>query len=638
MNKPSQLPCSTIISLFTVVIIIISSASSAVREEGFTDPKGPIEWWQTGVIYQVYPRSFKDSDGDGIGDLRGIEEKAEYFKDLGITAVWLSPIYKSPMADFGYDISDFKNIAPEYGTLDDFSSLKSKLHSLGLKLILDFVPNHTSDEHEWFQKSIKKIDPYTDYYVWRDPKGWKDGKPILPNNWISNFTGPAWTYNEERKQFYLHCFGVKQPDLNYRNKRVTDEIVSILQFWMDEGVDGFRIDAVPFLVEHNDYQDEPLNEGYDKKTGKKDILEYNSLNHIYTLDQPEAYDIVKLFKKTITDHNNDFKSRVMVTEAYTSLNKTLQYYGGSEGAGINMPFNFLFIMQLDAKSSAEQFSNTIHSWMDNMPAGKWPNWVSSNHDNPRTATRYGDALADGINMLILLLPGTAFTYYGEEIGMQDTEIRWDETVDPQGLNAGPDHYEKFTRDPCRTPFQWDRTISAGFSKSHKTWLPVNPNYWYLSLENQKRTLKSHYHVYKRLVHLRNTNPTIQRGWFITRALFNHTLLLIRKMDGYPTFAVIVNLGSEEVVIDLENIHELPSEMFIHTSSINSEHDIGDVLAVFRMRPKSSLVLTTGNVDDISTPEKKFAPLNPSAGATLSIKFWLFFSIVLISCLKKVNHI
>ncbi|CAH0390269.1 unnamed protein product [Bemisia tabaci] len=569
----------------------------------------PLDWWQKGVFYQIYPRSFKDSNADGIGDLRGVAEKVWYLKDIGITAVWLNPIFESPLVDFGYDISNYTRIDPDFGTVEDLEYLKDALHRGGIKLLLDFVPNHTSDRHLWFRKSVAREEPYTNFYVWKDGKV-VNGQRLPPNNWRSQFAGSAWTWNEERQQYFYHQFHTKQPDLNYNCKELVREMISTLKFWLDRGVDGFRMDAVTYMYEDPNWADEEL------LNSNLDPEDYWSYNHSATMDQPQTYRMITTFREILDGYTRkDGQTRVMLTEAYTSLDKTMQYYKFGDKPGAHMPFNFLFITVIDGMSPAKEYQKVIQAWMRNMPEGGWANWVISNHDNHRLASRYGTDLVDGLNMMGLLLPGSGITYYGDEIGMEDTNVRFDEGVDPQACDLGPEKYGLYTRDPERTPFQWDTSLNAGFSASLKTWLPINSNYWRLNLKAQIHSEgNSHYKVYKRLMDLRKTD-TMMYGSLETHVLSKWVFSFARHLNGTDTYVIVINLGSETAPIDLSAfMSDLPEKMKVHTGSINSRHMPGENVntAEFFLRPKASLILTTAS--EVPSPGYK----NPSAAATSSL--------------------
>nr|XP_050856116.1 maltase 1-like [Vespula vulgaris] len=460
-------------------------------------------WWKNAVFYQIYPRSFMDSDDDGIGDLKGISSKLEHFVDAGIQGIWLSPIYASPMIDFGYDISDFKAIHPEFGTMQDFEILVAQSKRHGLKIILDLVPNHTSDKHEWFQKYLAGEKKYKDYYIWK--KGRKDDGVTPPNNWISLFSGPAWTYNATLKEWYFHQFEYRQPDLNYSNPEVRAEMEDVIRFWLRKGVDGFRIDAVPHLFERDDLRDEPRSS--DPSATDRD---YTYLDHIYTKDDPRTYELVKSWRKVLDDYSdaNNEDEKVMMTEAYTSLENTTKYYD----YGSHIPFNFKLITDVNHNSSASDFMRIIEAWMAHTPNTASANWVLGNHDRSRTASRYPKRDFQ-MTMLPMILPGVAVTYYGEEIGMVDkSDISWEDTQDPQACNAGKDKYQSRSRDPNRTPFQWDNSKNAGFSRANRTWLPVHENYKVINLQNRKNTTQqSLYKAYRSLIQLRKSSHALQHG-------------------------------------------------------------------------------------------------------------------------------
>ncbi|XP_021941641.1 maltase 1-like isoform X2 [Zootermopsis nevadensis] len=522
-----------------------------------------MDWWQTTVLYQIYPRSFQDSDGDGTGDLKGIESRLDYIKDLGVGAIWLSPIYKSPMKDFGYDIQDFRDIAPVFGTMDDFHSLSRAMKERGIKLVLDFVPNHSSNLHEWFQKSVKREAPYTDYYVWTDAKGFEpEGTPIPPNNWRSVFGGSAWEWNQERHQFYLHQFLKEQPDLNYRNPWVLQEMKNVLQFWLDQGVDGFRMDAVAHLLEDEELRDEPVKD-------EDSIDEYSQLDHKYTFNLPKVLDILREFR-ILLDKNSENGTKIMITEVYMPVEKLMAYYGNKSHPIAHFPFNFELISVSQENISAQSIYSTIMTWMDNLPKGAWPNWVSGNHDNSRMATRFGNELVDAINMIMLLLPGTPVTYNGEEMGMEDTDVSWEQTKDTVGINAGPMKYKLFSRDPERTPMQWNAGMNAGFSTANQTWLPVNPNYKTLNVQSQLNAKWSHIKVYKLLAKARKTEA-IMNGELAIRVLEDCVLVYTRVKKGFPGYMVVVNFAVDTVIVDLTKLDHVPNESFIYVFSTTYAH-------------------------------------------------------------------
>lgn len=364
--------------LITCILIFTTKTINCLSYSDVAQLHNNIDWWQTASFYQIYPRSFKDSNGDGIGDLNGITEKLTYLNEIGVQGFWLSPIFKSPMADFGYDISDFYNIQPEYGTMEDFDRLVARATELNLKVILDFVPNHSSDENEWFIKSAARDPEYEDFYVWHPgrPNPTDPSKPLPPNNWISVFRFSAWTWNEQRKEYYLHQFLFKQPDLNYRNPKVVEKMKSVLKFWLDRGVAGFRIDAVPHLFEvarneNGNFPDEPI-------SGEtNDPNDWNYLKHIYTTNQNETLDMVYQWRALLDEYqlNNGGDTKIMMTEAYTSIETTMKYYTNGTVNGSHIPFNFYIITDLSNSSNAYDFKRVTDIWMNNIPKGYSANWV-----------------------------------------------------------------------------------------------------------------------------------------------------------------------------------------------------------------------------------------------------------------------
>ncbi|CAB3382429.1 Hypothetical predicted protein [Cloeon dipterum] len=576
-----------------------------------------VDWWKTTTFYQVYPRSFKDSNANGIGDLEGITLKLDHFVDIGIGGVWLSPVFKSPMKDFGYDVSDFREIDPIFGTMADFEELAQGCKDRGLKLVLDFVPNHSSDEHVWFNKSIAREDPYTDYYTWRDPKGINEtsGEPIPPNNWLSVFGGSAWEYNEEREQFYLHQFVAGQPDLNYRNPLVVTEMEDILRFWMDKGADGFRLDAIPHLMEDQTFPDEPPSNDPEFTPDQ-----WGSLSHIYTADLPELYPIIYGFRKVVDEKQEELgRQMVMMVEAYTSLENTMKYYGEGDVKGAHFPFNFEFITNVNNETTASELKEIIDRWQNALPSGAWSNWVIGNHDRTRVASRFGRDFSIAAITMGQLLPGTAITYNGEEINMEDTWISWADTVDPQGCQAGPEFYEKFSRDPVRTPYQWDDSVYAGFTipDSEKPWLPVNGNYEELNLAAQKQEENSPYAIYKKLTAMRKDMNAVKSGQLGTSTVGENIFVFTRYLQSADekSVLVVVNLAENEVNADLTGVPTLRSgAMITYHVGVNSSYTAGQELS-----PSSVNVPARGSLVFLYTN---------AASTTVLASLLLVFSVIL----------
>lgn len=514
-----------------------------------------LEWWESGNYYQVYPRSFKDSNGDGVGDLKGVISKVSYLKDLGMSGVWLSPIMKSPMIDHGYDISDYREIDPLYGTMADFDQLVAECQSNGIHLILDFVPNHTSDEHEWFKKSERRENGYEDYFMWH-PGNVSNiiggGRPGLPNNWVSVMKGPAWTWSEKRQAYFYHAFSSAQPDLNYRNPKVVDEMKEVLRFWLKRKVSGFRIDAVENLFEvapdkDGNYPDEPISGDCD------DPQNWCYLKHIHVMDLPETVEMVYQWREVL-DERDYGESKVMMTEAYPPLNLLTEYYQNEAGTrkGAHIPFNFEIIFKLSKESSARQCRQVMENYMNYIPVGHLPNWVLGNHDRDRIATRLGSDRIDLFNVLLQTMPGHAITYQGEEIGMDNAYITWNQTQDPQACNTNSSVYHLYSRDPVRTPMQWNANQNAGFSSAPSTWLPLNENYKTLNVEAQESDPNSHLNVFKKMTSLRQKSA-FKTGTYRSARNVHDDLLVYVREDVKETFLVILNFGSVKRTFSLDMI-------------------------------------------------------------------------------------
>ena len=461
------------------------------------DPK--YLWWQTGVIYQIYPRSFMDASGDGIGDLPGITQRLDYLSNtLGVDAVWLSPIYPSPMHDFGYDVADYCDINPTFGTLADFDILLAEMHKRGMKMILDLVPNHTSSEHKWFLESRSSRDnPKRDWYVWRDPA--PDGG--VPNNWLSYFGGPAWEFDETTGQYYLHLFVKQQPDLNYRNPEVVQELLNTMRFWLDKGVDGFRVDVIGLMMKDPDFRDEPLNPNWDG------VYPQARLSHIYTENLPDVHGLIRQMREVLDSYNE----RMMVGETYVPNDMLMKYYGTPEKREIHLPFNFQLIL---AKWKAAGVRKMVDDYEAVLPPDAWPNWVLGNHDQHRLATRVGLSQARVANMLLLTLRGTPTCYYGDELGMENVPIPAHKIQDPPAVNQ-PEIAHIVGRDPERTPMQWDDSVNAGFAAADvsELWLPLAPDYKEKNVARELEDPRSFLNYYRKLVATRKESPALVVGGY-----------------------------------------------------------------------------------------------------------------------------
>lgn len=478
------------------------------------------QWWQNGIIYQVYPRSFQDSNGDGVGDLRGILNRLDYLHWLGIKAIWISPIFPSPMADFGYDISDYRGIHPLFGTMADFDDLLQEVHARDMKLLLDLVPNHTSDEHPWFQESRSSRDnPRRDWFLWYDAK--PDGS--VPNNWLSVFGGSAWEWDEHTEQYYYHAFHKKQPDLNWRNPEVQQAMLEVMRFWLDKGVDGFRVDVIWHMIKDKQLRDNPPNPDY-----KPRELPYRQLLPTYSTDQPEVHDIVRMMRELM----DQYQERVMIGEIYLPISRLVSYYG-TDNKGAHLPFNFLL---LTLPWDAQQLASAISEYEGALPPEGWPNWVLSNHDKPRITSRVGKAQARVAAMLLLTLRGTPTLYYGDEIGMRDVPIPPEEVQDPQGLNHA-DTY--LSRDPARTPMQWNDSEYAGFTHA-KPWLRLPEYFRRMNVRAQQENPFSMLSFHKRLIQLRQAEPALQIGDYAPVYAEEQIIAYIRQTEE-QRFLIVLNL-------------------------------------------------------------------------------------------------
>lgn len=451
-------------------------------------------WWQSRVVYQVYPRSFKDSNRDGIGDLNGVIEKLDYLQELGVQAIWLSPFYPSPMVDFGYDVADYCDVDPMFGSLDDFDRLVANAHQRGLKIIIDWVPNHTSDQHKWFEESRASRDnPKRDWYIWRDPKA--DGS--LPNNWGSVFGGPAWTLDRQTGQYYLHQFVPEQPELNWRNPDLRAAMYDTLRFWLKRGVDGFRMDVIGMILKDELLRDNPPNPQADPNAPTNDI--FGRLLSLHNMDQDEVHQIIREIRAVL----DEFDERCGIGELWGDLDRWVRYYG-ENGDELQLPFNFRLMWE---PWQAEAMRRSVDALEAALPPFAWPNYVLGNHDQPRLATRFGgQAQARLAAMLLLTLRGTPTLYYGDEIGLENGLIPAEKVQDPQGKNLGVER----TRDVCRTPMQWDDSPFAGFSTS-EPWLPVSADHKARNVKAQQADPASMLNLYRQLLKLRAGTPALQIG-------------------------------------------------------------------------------------------------------------------------------
>ena len=504
-----------------------------------------MHWWQSGVLYQIYPRSFQDSNGDGVGDLPGIVARLPYLAELGVDAVWLSPIFVSPMADFGYDISDYTGIDPLFGSMHDFDVLVAAAHALGLKVVLDFVPNHTSDRHPWFTDSrASRQSAKRDWYIWRD--GAPGGGP--PNNWLSEFGGSAWSFDEPSGQYYYHAFLAAQPDLNWRNADVRAAMHEVMRFWLKRGVDGFRVDVMWHLIKDDAFRDNPPNPDY--RAGEPP---HRRLLPLYSADRPEVHDVVRGLRAVV----DEFPERVLIGEIYLPIERLVAYYG-RDLSGAHLPFNFSL---LETPWDARAIAHVVDCYEAALPAGAWPNWVLGNHDRPRLATRLKPQQARVAAMLLLTLRGTPTLYYGDEVGMRQVAMAAENIRDPfeknvPGLGLG--------RDGCRTPMQWDPSAFTGFS-TVAPWLPQAEDFAGNNVAGQRADPASLLNLYRRLIALRRVRLALTRGAYRPITTAGDVLAFVRETDG-DRVLVALNFGPGPAVVTL------PSAASVGTVLVSSGAD------------------------------------------------------------------
>lgn len=520
-------------------------------------------WWRRAVIYQVYPRSFQDADGDGVGDLKGIAQRLDHLVALGVDAVWISPIFPSPMRDFGYDVTDYCDIEPLFGSLADFDALLDVAHARGLKLILDFVPNHTSDQHPWFLESRASLgNPKRDWYVWREPK--PDGS--APNNWESEFGGPAWTFDEPTGQYYYHAYLKEQPDLNWRHPEVRQAMCDVLRFWFERGIDGFRVDAIHHLCEDDEYRDNPVDPNW-----RPGMTPTKRLLQIRTVDQPGVHDAIRLMRG-IAD---GYPDKVMIGEAYLPIDRLMAYYG-ADLTGFHLPFNFHLI---STAWRPQPIAALIEAYEAALPAGGWPNWVLGNHDRSRVASRIGPAQARVAAMLLLTLRGTPTIYQGEEIGMADVAIAPEQVQDQFELNVPG---LGLGRDPVRTPMPWSSDVNAGFSAG-RPWLPLNADANRLNVAAEADDPQSMLTLYRTLIRLRRNTEALVSGALKLLPATEHVLAYERR-HGDDCVTVVLNMSNQAQAFRVEN----PAHERLLSTYLDGAGDATD--AILHLRADEGLVV------------------------------------------------
>ena len=525
MNR--KLAAFTSLMLSLIFLQTVSAQNKAVDAEGHP-------WWKHAVFYEIYPRSFADSNNNGIGDLKGITSKMDYLQGLGVDAIWISPMYPSPQVDFGYDVSDYENVDPMYGTLQDFDALMKEGKHHNVRVILDYVINHSSDQHKWFLDSASsKTSAHRDWYIWRNGKG--PGQP--PNNWVSIFGGPAWKFDPKTGQYYYHYFYAEQPDLNWRNPAVEKAMFDVTRFWYKRGVSGFRLDAVDTMFEREDLKDNAILPGTDK-LGDPNTDEKNNKK------LPEMHDALKRLRK-VADESN----AVLIGETWTNNVAELKEYYGAKNDEIQMPMDFLFT-RVD-KLSPQEFRSQIAAVES---SGGWPIYVISNHDIPRSYNRYGDGkhnddIAKLMAALYLTLRGTPIMYYGEELGMENNDPKRKEDVkDPIGQRGWP---EEIGRDGERTPMQWNDSPNAGFS-INKPWLPVPASYQSHNVATESSDPNSILNFYKQVLKLRHTDRALVEGNYVALNPDDPNVMSYLRSYKDNAALIVLNMSSspQKVTIDL----------------------------------------------------------------------------------------
>ena len=522
-------------------------------------------WWETAVVYQVYPRSFQDTDGDGVGDLPGIARRLDHLVDLGVDAVWLSPVYPSPMADFGYDVADYTGVDPRFGTMADFDHLLAAVHGRGLKLILDFTPNHSSAEHPWFAESrSSRENPKRDWYIWRDPA--PGGGP--PNNWMSDFGGSSWEWDAATGQYYLHAFLPEQPDLNWRNPGLRAAMLDAMRFWFDKGVDGFRLDVLWHVIKDAAFRDNPPKPDHVARMG-----ELFDQVQLHNTGQPEAHEVAVEMRALADSYAGD---RVLIGEIYLPPAELAPWYG-APGRPEVVPFNFGLI---GAAWDARTLHAVIAEYLAALPSGAAASWVLGNHDRPRIASRVGEAQAKVAAVLLLTLGGSPTIYYGDEVGLPDVPIPPGRVRDPAelrnpGLGVG--------RDPVRTPMPWDASPGAGFTAG-EPWLPLNADWRERNVEAQAGAPGSMLDLHRALLRLRRAHPALSHGSVELLSADDRVLAFARR-KGDDHALTALNLTAEPADMPLPawaarlplRLSTLPGEAIREGATLRLRPDEGVVL-------------------------------------------------------------
>lgn len=534
---------------------------------------GPRHWWQTAAVYQVYPRSFADASGGGTGDLAGITSRLDYLSWLGVDAIWISPFYPSPMADFGYDVANYTDVDPLFGSMADFDALLAAAHERGIRVIVDYVPNHTSDQHPWFVESrASRSSAKRDWYYWRDAR--PDGS--LPNNWISMFAGPAWEWDEPTAQYYLHTFLAEQPDLNWRNREVRAAMFDVARFWLDRGVDGFRIDVAPMVMKDPQLRDNPPSPDPRKGDGRLgswlDQLHVNDHNH------PDMHELYRSFRALLESYPGD---RVSIGELHHPDFDTWAAYYGERQDEIHVPFNFHIIT---SPWTAHAVRHAVEGVQGVLPPGAWASWVLGNHDQPRFGSpeRAGRDQARVGMLMLLTLRGTPTIYYGEEIGMVDVPVATEDARDPlERREPGRG------RDGCRSPMQWDASPNAGFTAPDAVpWLPLAPDAATVNVAGQVEDPDSILTLTRDLLRLRREHPVLSAGDFERFGPTPDGTFAFRRIGPEGMLNVVLNLTATPRVVPDAG----PGRVLIGT---DRDRDGTPVDQTVELRPNEGLVIETG---------------------------------------------
>lgn len=529
-------------------------------------------WWQWGIIYEIYIRSFQDSNGDGCGDLNGIRQRLDYLEWLGVNAIWITPFYPSPMKDFGYDISDYTGVHPLFGSMADLDALLHDVHRRGMKVVLDFVPNHTSDQHPWFQDSAAaRNSAHRDWYLWSEPG--PDGGP--PNNWLSEFGGSAWQRHAITGDYYYHAFLPEQPDLNWRNPQVCEAMFNVMRFWLDKGVDGFRVDVMWHLIKDAHLRENPPNPDYQE--GRESP--YHKVLPVYSCNRPEVHEVVHQMRNVI----DSYEDVVLIGEIYLPIDELVTYYGSTKSEA-HLPFNFQLV---HTQWDAAHVRRVIDKYEGSLPPGAWPNWVLGNHDQHRIATRIGHPQARVAAMLLLTLRGTPTLYYGDEVGMSDVPIPQARAVDPRGHRSPG---IGLGRDPERTPMQWSAARNAGFS-TYEPWLPVGADSEVLNVEIEREDPNSDLNLYRRLIELRQSHPALAIGSYAPYEVEAPLLGYTRRHRSAEAFLVLLNFS------DQTRQHRLQPGYSgqVAISTLNAPPDHGHFQTSITLRPHEGVVVRLDGV-------------------------------------------